>query len=54
MVPQGMAVDAELCGWTLARARRAPATGSPSPANLGSGSAFDRAMVRFAHRATAT
>ncbi|GAA1390402.1 DUF2252 domain-containing protein [Pseudonocardia kongjuensis] len=50
MVPQGMAVYAELCGWTLARAHARSGDRVAVAAYLGSGSAFDRAMVRFAHR----
>jgi uncharacterized protein (DUF2252 family) len=48
MVPEGMSLYGQLCGWTLARAHAR--TGDPIAiaSYLGTGSVFDEALVRFA------
>jgi uncharacterized protein (DUF2252 family) len=47
MVPDGMAVYGQLCGWTLARAHARSGDRIALAAYLGSGSAFDRAILEF-------
>jgi uncharacterized protein (DUF2252 family) len=48
MVPAGMALYAELCAWTLARAHARSGDSIAIAAYLGSGDAFDRAVRQFA------
>ncbi|MEQ3551133.1 DUF2252 domain-containing protein [Pseudonocardia nematodicida] len=48
MVPRGMRVYADLCGSTLARAHARSGDCVAIASYLGSGTAFDQAMVRFA------
>jgi uncharacterized protein (DUF2252 family) len=48
MVPNGMAVYGRLCGWTLARAHACSGDRIAIAAYLGSGTAFDRAILEFA------
>jgi uncharacterized protein (DUF2252 family) len=47
MVPEGMRVYAELCGWTLARAHARSGDPIAIGAYLGGSDAFDRAIVGF-------
>jgi uncharacterized protein (DUF2252 family) len=47
MVPNGMQVYGELCGWTLARAHARSGDRIAIAAYLGAGEAFDRAIVEF-------
>jgi uncharacterized protein (DUF2252 family) len=47
MVPKGMASYGRLCGWTLARAHARSGDPVAIAAYLGSGRAFDRAIVEF-------
>src|SRR5437763_547728 len=47
MVPKGIAAYGELCAWTLARAHARSGDRIAIAAYLGSGDAFDRAIVRF-------
>jgi uncharacterized protein (DUF2252 family) len=47
MVPRGMAAYGRMCGWTLARAHARSGDRIAIAAYLGSGSAFDRAIVEF-------
>jgi sugar/nucleoside kinase (ribokinase family) len=47
MVPEGMAVYGRLCGWTLARAHARSGDRVAIAAYLGSGDAFDRAILEF-------
>ncbi len=47
MVPKGMAIYGRLCGWTLARAHARSGDRIAIAAYLGSGSAFDRAILEF-------
>ncbi|HMD57870.1 MAG TPA: DUF2252 family protein, partial [Solirubrobacteraceae bacterium] len=49
MVPDGMAAYGRLCGWTLARAHACSGDRIAIAAYLGSGSAFDRAIVEFSN-----
>jgi uncharacterized protein (DUF2252 family) len=48
MVPGGMAVYAELCGWTLARAHARSGDRIAIAAYLGKSDAFERAVADFA------
>jgi uncharacterized protein (DUF2252 family) len=48
MIPSGMALYGELCGWTLARAHARSGDRVAIAAYLGSGDPFDRAMRDFA------
>ena len=48
MVPRGMAVYAELCGWTLARAHARSGDRIAIAAYLGKSDAFDLAVADFA------
>src|SRR4051794_91030 len=48
MTPDRMAGYAEMCGWTLARAHARSGDRIAIGSYLGSGDAFDRALVRFA------
>jgi uncharacterized protein (DUF2252 family) len=48
MVPSGLRIYAELCGWTLARAHARSGDRVAIAAYLGSARTFDRAVVRFA------
>jgi len=47
MVPSGMAAYGRLCGWTLARAHARSGDRIAIASYLGSGNAFDRAIVEF-------
>ena len=47
MVPKGMRIYAELCGWTLARAHARSGDSVAIAAYLGSSDAFDRAIAAF-------
>jgi hypothetical protein len=47
MVPQGMRIYAEMCGWTLARAHARSGDPVAISAYLGKGDAFDRAIAAF-------
>ena len=47
MVPKGMRIYAELCGWTLARAHARSGDAVAIAAYLGSSDAFDRAIAAF-------
>ena len=47
MVPSGMVVYGRLCGWTLARAHARSGDRIALAAYLGSGAAFDRAILEF-------
>ncbi len=47
MQPKGMGAYGKLCGWTLARAHARSGDRIAIAAYLGSGSAFDRAIVEF-------
>jgi uncharacterized protein (DUF2252 family) len=48
MIPKGMAMYGQLCGWTLARAHARSGDRIAIAAYLGGGSAFDRAILEFA------
>jgi uncharacterized protein (DUF2252 family) len=48
MVPRGMRLYGELCGWTLARAHARSGDRIAIAAYLGSGDVFDRAITEFA------
>jgi uncharacterized protein (DUF2252 family) len=48
MVPRGLKVYAELCGWTLARAHARSGDRIAIAAYLGSGRRFDEAIIQFA------
>jgi len=48
MQPQGLRLYARLCGWTLARAHARTGDRIAIASYLGTSSAFDRAIVRFA------
>jgi hypothetical protein len=48
MVPAGMQAYGELCGWTLARAHARSGDHIAIAAYLGSGSAFEVAILEFA------
>ena len=47
MVPEGMGVYGELCGWTLARAHARSGDRIAIASYLGSGNTFDRAVLEF-------
>ena len=48
MLPEGMAVYAQMCGWTLARAHARSGDAIAIGSYLGAGDRFDQAMCRFA------
>jgi len=48
MVPKGMRIYAEMCGWTLARAHARSGDPVAIAAYLGKNDAFDRAIAVFA------
>lgn len=48
MTPDTMALYADLCGWTLAKAHARSGDAAAIGSYLGSGSAFDRALAAFA------
>jgi uncharacterized protein (DUF2252 family) len=48
MVPRGMAVYGELCGWTLARAHARSGDRIAIASYLGASDRFDRAVLEFA------
>jgi uncharacterized protein (DUF2252 family) len=48
MVPEGMRIYAEMCGWTLARAHARSGDRIAIAAYLGRSAAFDQAIARFA------
>ncbi len=50
MVPAGLAMYAELCGWTLARAHARSGDRIAISGYLGQSDRFDRALVEFAER----
>jgi hypothetical protein len=50
MVPEGMRLYAELCGWTLARAHARTGDRIAIAGYLDGGAAFDQAIVEFAER----
>jgi uncharacterized protein (DUF2252 family) len=50
MDPKGLEIYAEVCGWTLARAHARSGDAVALAAYLGTGDAFDRALVTFAER----
>jgi len=49
MVPSGLRIYAELCGWTLARAHARTGDRAAIAGYLGSSQSFEHALVRFAH-----
>jgi uncharacterized protein (DUF2252 family) len=49
MVPKGLAMYGELCGWTLARAHARSGDRIAIAAYLGGGASFDRAILGFSH-----
>jgi uncharacterized protein (DUF2252 family) len=50
MLPSGMDVYGQLCGWTLARAHARSGDAIAIAAYLGNGDSFDRALVEFSER----
>jgi hypothetical protein len=48
MLPAGLRIYAELCGWTLARAHARSGDRIAIAAYLGGGDVFDQAITRFA------
>jgi uncharacterized protein (DUF2252 family) len=48
MIPSGMALYGQLCGWTLARAHARSGDSVAIAAYLGTGDTFDRALTEFA------
>jgi hypothetical protein len=48
MVPRGMSMYGELCGWTLARAHARSGDRIAIAAYLGGSDVFDRAIAQFA------
>ena len=50
MLPTGMEVYGQLCGWTLARAHARSGDAIAIAAYLGNGDAFDRALVEFSEK----
>ena len=48
MLPAGMQIYAQICGWTLARAHARSGDAAAIAAYLGTSDVFDRAMLRFA------
>ena len=48
MIPEGMALYGQLCGWTLARAHARSGDRIAIAAYLGSNDMFDRALAEFA------
>jgi uncharacterized protein (DUF2252 family) len=49
MVPKGMSIYGQLCGWTLARAHARSGDRIAIAAYLGKGPSFDRAILEFSH-----
>ena len=49
MVPSGLRIYAELCGWTLARAHARTGDRTAIAGYLGSSRSLEHALVRFAH-----
>jgi hypothetical protein len=49
MIPSGLRIYAELCGWTLARAHARTGDRAAIAGYLGSSRSFEHALVRFAH-----
>jgi uncharacterized protein (DUF2252 family) len=49
MVPKGLAMYGQLCGWTLARAHARSGDRIAIAAYLGGGAGFDRAILEFSH-----
>jgi sugar/nucleoside kinase (ribokinase family) len=47
MVPEGMAAYGRMCGWTLARAHARSGDRIAIASYLGTGDAFDRAILEF-------
>jgi uncharacterized protein (DUF2252 family) len=47
MIPRGMTIYGELCGWTLARAHASSGDRIAIAAYLGGGSSFDKAILEF-------
>jgi uncharacterized protein (DUF2252 family) len=50
MLPSGMALYGQLCGWTLARAHARSGDSVAIASYLGNGDSFDRAMTEFAEK----
>jgi uncharacterized protein (DUF2252 family) len=50
MLPSGMALYGQLCGWTLARAHARSGDSVAIASYLGTGDAFDRALTDFAEK----
>jgi predicted alpha/beta hydrolase len=48
MLPEGLAIYAQMCGWTLARAHARSGDAIAIGSYLGAGDRFDQAMCRFA------
>jgi Uncharacterized protein conserved in bacteria (DUF2252) len=48
MIPQGMRIYGQLCGWTLARAHARSGDRIAIGSYLGSGDVFDKAIAQFA------
>jgi hypothetical protein len=48
MIPRGMRIYGELCGWTLARAHARSGDRIAIASYLGSGDVFDKAVAQFA------
>jgi predicted alpha/beta hydrolase len=48
MLPTGMSIYAQMCGWTLALAHARSGDAIAIGSYLGAGDRFDRAMVKFA------
>jgi hypothetical protein len=49
MIPQGLAMYGQLCGWTLARAHARSGDPIAIAAYLGGGASFDRAILEFSN-----
>ncbi|MGZ4246644.1 MAG: DUF2252 family protein, partial [Solirubrobacteraceae bacterium] len=49
MIPKGMAMYGQLCGWTLARAHARSGDRIAIAAYLGTSPRFDRAILQFSH-----
>jgi hypothetical protein len=49
MIPKGLAMYGELCGWTLARAHARSGDRIAIAAYLGNGASFDRAILEFSN-----
>jgi len=50
MLPSGMALYGQLCGWTLARAHARSGDAIAIASYLGRGDTFDRAIVEFSEK----